>query len=218
MECPRLVEMDMFHCLRGIVRLGRAMHGVSHHKQLQRQNLLIETSWANEICERDSEERAITIAAMNEIAYLLQIWLPLIVWQQVDAPRYFKGYVTVSVMSVALIGMSMVVRHLHNRERSSDSSAVVQSHQGPGVDSCAQLQQSHSSQNQSDEKDEENKGHDFEMAKPGAFVSMLSPVSSSSDSTTTTLPPKEYRQHQKEVVSPTDSVDIEMEARPSRIV
>lgn len=180
-------------------------------------------SWANEVCERDSEERAITIAAMNEIAYLLQIWLPLIVWQQVDAPRYFKGYITVSCMSVVLIAMSLVVRHLHNRERSS-SGRVVQRHQGPGVDSCLQLQQTNSHNNQ-DEKDKgesnnsTNTGHgasDLELAKSMAFVSTLSPVSSSSESTTTMA--KEYRHHNKEVLSPTDSVDIEMETRPSRIV
>jgi hypothetical protein len=180
------------------------------------------TSWANEVCERDSEERAITIAAMNEIAYLLQIWLPLIVWQQVHAPRYFKGYITVSCMSVLLIVMSLVVRQLHNREQSA---GVVKRHQGPAVDSCSQLQaHTHDNNPQQDEKDKgENRnaadqGHgasDVELAKSMAFVSTLSPVSSSSASTTTMV--KEYRHH-KEVLSPTDSVDIEMEARPSRIL
>ncbi|KAH8704223.1 major facilitator superfamily domain-containing protein [Talaromyces proteolyticus] len=79
-------------------------------------------AWANEVCEDDSEERAITIAAMNEVAYILQIWLPLIVWQQVEAPRYFKGYVTVSFMSVLLIIMCFIVRRLHNREISTRKS------------------------------------------------------------------------------------------------
>lgn len=178
-------------------------------------------SWANEVCQRDSEERAITIAAMNEIAYLLQIWLPLIVWQQVDAPRYFKGYVTVSCMSVVLIVMALVVRHLHNREKST---GLVQRHQGPAVDSCLQLQTHPHNNPQQDEKDKgENGGSnlltasDLELAKSTALVSTvsspLSPVSSSSTSTTMA---KEYRH--KEVLSPTDSVDIEMETRPSKIL
>ncbi|EOO00250.1 putative pantothenate transporter protein [Phaeoacremonium minimum UCRPA7] len=45
-------------------------------------------AWAHEICTADNEERAIVTATMNEMAYVLQAWLPLIVWQQVDAPRY----------------------------------------------------------------------------------------------------------------------------------
>ncbi|KAF4987908.1 hypothetical protein F66182_16723, partial [Fusarium sp. NRRL 66182] len=95
-------------------------------------------AWANEVCGNDSEERAITIAAMNEIAYLLQIWLPLIVWQQIDAPRYFKGYVTVSAMSVILIGMCFVVRNLHNRE--SSAARMAKEH---ATESCIQLQPQH---------------------------------------------------------------------------
>lgn len=72
--------------------------------------------WANEICSDDSEERAITVAAMNEIAYIFQIWLPLIVWRQTDAPRYYIGYVTSAVISVFLIIAAFVVRMLHKRE------------------------------------------------------------------------------------------------------
>lgn len=48
-------------------------------------------AWAHELCSEDNEERAIVVATMNEMAYVLQAWLPLIVWQQVDAPEYRKG-------------------------------------------------------------------------------------------------------------------------------
>lgn len=40
---------------------------------------------------------------MNEMAYVFQAWLPLVVWQQVDAPQYRKGFITVTIMSVILI-------------------------------------------------------------------------------------------------------------------
>jgi hypothetical protein len=53
---------------------------------------------------------------MNEMAYVLQAWLPLIVWQQVDAPRYHKGYITVSCFAVMLIIMAFTVRFLWKRE------------------------------------------------------------------------------------------------------
>ena len=59
------------------------------------------------------------IGSMNEMAYVLQAWLPLIVWQQVDAPEYQKGYITVSCLSALLIITTFVVRAYDNRDRSS---------------------------------------------------------------------------------------------------
>ena len=53
---------------------------------------------------------------MNEFAYVLQAWLPLIVWQQVEAPKYRKGFITVSFLSAALIATAFIVRALHARE------------------------------------------------------------------------------------------------------
>jgi MFS transporter, ACS family, pantothenate transporter len=60
-------------------------------------------SWGHEICNDDNEEMAIVIASMNEMAYVLQAWLPLILWQQVDAPQYQKGFSSASCLSVVLI-------------------------------------------------------------------------------------------------------------------
>ena len=54
---------------------------------------------------------------MNEMAYVFQAWLPLIVWQQVDAPRYHKGFITVSCISVLLIISTLITRQLHEREK-----------------------------------------------------------------------------------------------------
>lgn len=54
---------------------------------------------------------------MNELAYVFQAWLPLLVWQQVDAPEYQKGFITVSCLSVALIISTLVVRHLDLKEK-----------------------------------------------------------------------------------------------------
>lgn len=53
---------------------------------------------------------------MNELAYVFQAWLPLIVWQQVDAPQYRKGYITVTILSALLIVSVFAIRHLHKRE------------------------------------------------------------------------------------------------------
>lgn len=53
---------------------------------------------------------------MNEMAYVLQAWLPLIVWQQVDAPRYRTGFITVACLSFVLIVTAFVLRSAHHRQ------------------------------------------------------------------------------------------------------
>jgi len=73
-------------------------------------------AWAHEICTHDNEERAIVVASMNEMAYVVQAWLPLLVWKQVEAPRYHKGFITVSFLSAMLIVTALAIRILHARE------------------------------------------------------------------------------------------------------
>ena len=53
---------------------------------------------------------------MNEFAYVVQAWLPLLVWQQVEAPQYRKGFITGTILSVALIGTALLIRALVKRE------------------------------------------------------------------------------------------------------
>ncbi|KAL2702049.1 hypothetical protein AAEP93_006347 [Penicillium crustosum] len=74
-------------------------------------------AWAHEICSEDNEERSLVIGSMNEMAYVFQAWLPLVVWQQVDGPEYQRGFITVTVLSVILIISTFVVRFLHKREK-----------------------------------------------------------------------------------------------------
>ncbi|KAF1347966.1 major facilitator superfamily domain-containing protein [Delphinella strobiligena] len=72
-------------------------------------------AWAHEICAADNEERALVIGFMNEMAYVLQAWLPLIVWQQTDAPNYQKGFITATCLSILMIITAFTVRLLHRR-------------------------------------------------------------------------------------------------------
>ncbi|KAN0075917.1 Major facilitator superfamily domain containing protein [Elaphomyces granulatus] len=73
-------------------------------------------AWAHEICADDNEERAITVGTMNEAAYIFQIWMPQVVWQQVDAPQYQKGYISLIMMSAIHIATTFMLRFQHNRE------------------------------------------------------------------------------------------------------
>ncbi|PSK42039.1 hypothetical protein B9Z65_3953 [Elsinoe australis] len=81
-------------------------------------------AWAHEICKEDNEERALVIATMNEMAYVFQTWLPLVVWQQVEAPRYRKGFISSTILSVLLIITALVLRVLHVRETSEKKAKI----------------------------------------------------------------------------------------------
>lgn len=73
-------------------------------------------AWAHEICKDDVEERALVTATMNEMAYVFQAWLPLLVWKQVESPKYRKGVSTMIGLNVGLIATAFTVRYLHQRE------------------------------------------------------------------------------------------------------
>jgi ACS family pantothenate transporter-like MFS transporter len=73
-------------------------------------------AWAHEICKDDNEERALVTGTMNELAYVFQAWLPLLIWQQVEAPKYRKGYITMVAIAVGMIGSAFLVRYLHRRD------------------------------------------------------------------------------------------------------
>ncbi|KAK8059424.1 hypothetical protein PG996_009354 [Apiospora saccharicola] len=81
-------------------------------------------AWAHEICSEDHEERALVVATMNEMAYVVQAWLPLIVWQQVEAPRYRKGFITTVFLNVGEIAMALLIRFLHRREKAQKARRV----------------------------------------------------------------------------------------------
>lgn len=106
----------LYHGMR--IRPLGALHGVSLLSQTEFYTVPADngTSWAHEICNEDNEERAIVVASMNEMAYVLQAWLPLIVWQQVDAPNYQKGYITVVFLAALLITTAFTIRFLWARE------------------------------------------------------------------------------------------------------
>ncbi|CAG1980000.1 unnamed protein product [Fusarium graminearum] len=83
-------------------------------------------AWAHEICSDDNEERALVTGAMNQMAYVFQAWLPLVIWQQVEAPSYPKGYPTMVAMAVALIGTAFAIRILHKQQIGGRRHALVE--------------------------------------------------------------------------------------------
>lgn len=87
-------------------------------------------AWAHEICADDNEERALVTGSMNEMAYVVQAWLPLLIWQQVEAPVYRKGYITMVFVAAAMITTAFLIRYLQGRDaarkaRTSDEALTV---------------------------------------------------------------------------------------------
>ncbi|MDN5653392.1 MAG: MFS transporter, partial [Lactococcus lactis] len=62
-------------------------------------------SWANIICSKNSQERALTLSTMNTLGNTFSVWVPLFVWRTEDAPRYLKGY----AYNVGLCGMMLIM-------------------------------------------------------------------------------------------------------------
>ena len=139
------MEMGVFYSIRLWGWIEWAVYGVSlilSYPVPVEVAVLMGNSWAHEICTYDNEERAIVIASMNEMAYVLQAWLPLIVWKQTEAPRYRKGYITITFLSASLIVTAFVIRALHAREvakqnpdqeRSAEGSLVEEEVGGKGT-------------------------------------------------------------------------------------
>lgn len=73
-------------------------------------------AWAHEICSEDNEERALVVGTMNEMAYVVQAWLPNVIWLETDAPQFQKGFITMVFVAAAMIATTMVVRHLQRRD------------------------------------------------------------------------------------------------------
>ncbi|KAK1991374.1 major facilitator superfamily transporter [Colletotrichum falcatum] len=70
-------------------------------------------AWAHEICKDDNEERALVTGSMNQMAYVFQAWVPLLIWQQA---RYPKGYITMIFFAVGMASTALLIKHLHRRE------------------------------------------------------------------------------------------------------
>lgn len=73
-------------------------------------------AWAHEICADDNEERALVTGSMNQMAYVFQAWLPLLIWQQIEAPEYPKGYPTMIGILLGMMGTALMIKYLHKRE------------------------------------------------------------------------------------------------------
>ncbi|KAM5539259.1 hypothetical protein V8D89_007132 [Ganoderma adspersum] len=74
-------------------------------------------AWANELTGNDNEKRAFVVASCNMFAYVVQAWLPILIFPQVEQPRVFKGNVTTAGINFGMMCFAMLTLYLSKRDQ-----------------------------------------------------------------------------------------------------
>jgi len=73
-------------------------------------------AWANELTSDDSEKRAFVVACCNTFAYVVQTWLPIVIFPQEEQPRVFKGNVATAGINFAMMCTALLILYLSRRD------------------------------------------------------------------------------------------------------
>ncbi|KAJ4263445.1 hypothetical protein NW762_006264 [Fusarium torreyae] len=76
----------------------------------------INYSVANIACAGDAEERAFVISSMLSVSTAFNCWVPLLAFPTVQAPRFFRGYITEAVLQVTYFAWTVLVIWISNRD------------------------------------------------------------------------------------------------------
>ncbi|KAI0090926.1 MFS general substrate transporter [Irpex rosettiformis] len=89
-------------------------------------------SWANELTGYDNEKRSFVVASCNTFAYVMQAWLPIVIFPQVEQPRVHKGNITTACLDAGLIITCLTVLFMSKRDERR--AKVLQLASDPSVD------------------------------------------------------------------------------------
>ncbi|KAL5114687.1 hypothetical protein ACEQ8H_007421 [Pleosporales sp. CAS-2024a] len=73
-------------------------------------------AWYSDLIPHDHEMRGFVIAASNMFSYIMSIWFTIAVWRTADAPRFKAGFIAASVLGVAMIALTLILRLLQRRD------------------------------------------------------------------------------------------------------
>jgi uncharacterized membrane protein YhiD involved in acid resistance len=68
--------------------------------------------------------RGFIIAASNMFSYIMSIWYTIAVWRTADAPRFKPGFIAASVLGVAMISLTLILRLLQRKDEKSRARQV----------------------------------------------------------------------------------------------
>ncbi|KAI0707062.1 MFS general substrate transporter [Earliella scabrosa] len=74
-------------------------------------------AWANELNSDDSEKRSFIVASCNMFAYVVQAWLPILIFPQVEQPRVLKGNITTACINFGMMSFAMATLYLARRDQ-----------------------------------------------------------------------------------------------------
>ncbi|KAJ7220334.1 pantothenate transporter liz1 [Mycena pura] len=73
-------------------------------------------TWANEVCKRDNEERALVVSSMNGLQYAVAAWLPIVIFPQTEAPTFRKGFPGTFGLVIAALITIVIIKLLADRD------------------------------------------------------------------------------------------------------
>lgn len=100
-DVPRSAKWFAFNTTYSAVAMSSVLHG-----------------WTNDILRADPDVRSFMLIAMTAISQSTTAWTPLLVYKTVEAPEFLKGYSFTAANCVCLIGMTWIVKYLHDRQES----------------------------------------------------------------------------------------------------
>ncbi|RPD72453.1 MFS general substrate transporter [Lentinus tigrinus ALCF2SS1-7] len=74
-------------------------------------------AWANELNGHDNEKRSFIVASCNMWAYVMQAWLPIVIFPQVEQPRVLKGNITTACINFGMMSFAMLTLYLSRRDQ-----------------------------------------------------------------------------------------------------
>jgi len=88
-------------------------------------------AWANELTGYDSEKRSFVVASCNMWAYVMQAWLPIVIFPQVEQPRVLKGNIASACINFSMMSFALLTYFLQRRDERR-AAAIKQSQLASG--------------------------------------------------------------------------------------
>ncbi|KAJ7075187.1 pantothenate transporter liz1 [Mycena belliarum] len=82
-------------------------------------------TWANEICKADNEERALVVSSMNGFQYAVAAFLPIVIFPQVEAPTFRKGFPGTFGLLIAALIVIVIIKLFADRDERRDRAATA---------------------------------------------------------------------------------------------
>lgn len=74
-------------------------------------------SWVNRLLFHDDMKRNFVVVSTNTLAYVTGAWVPILVWNTNDQPRYFIGFTYTAVLAAAGLILTFVATYLTFRDQ-----------------------------------------------------------------------------------------------------